>query len=61
MDNILKCCREDKHVGIHINKNLKPGCFADNQVIVTKTEDELQHAVNNLQISAPEFCMSLSV
>jgi hypothetical protein len=34
--------------------------FADDQVIVAQNEDELQRAVNNLQVTASEFNMSIS-
>jgi hypothetical protein len=39
--------------------NLNILLFADDQVLTAKTEDELQHRVNNLQITASECDISI--
>ncbi|KAJ4433458.1 hypothetical protein ANN_15761 [Periplaneta americana] len=50
MNHILKIWRQGHHAGIQINRNtcLDTLLFADDQLIIAKTEDELQRAVHNL-------------
>ncbi|KAJ4439354.1 hypothetical protein ANN_07476 [Periplaneta americana] len=54
--------RQSHHAGIQINRNtvLDTLMFADDQVIIAKTEDALQRAIYNLQIIASDFNMKIS-
>ncbi|KAJ4442157.1 hypothetical protein ANN_12023 [Periplaneta americana] len=53
---------QSHHAGIQINRNtvLDTLMFADDQVIIAKTEDALQRAIYNLQITASDFNMKIS-
>jgi hypothetical protein len=50
MDAIVKRWREGNHRGISINRNmiLDTLLFADDQVLIVSSEDELQRAIYNL-------------
>lgn len=62
MNHILYIWRQSHHAGIQINRNtvLDTLMFADDQVIIAKTEDALQRAIYNLQIIASDFNMEIS-
>jgi hypothetical protein len=61
--DIINCWREGNNGGIQINKNFIADSllFADDEVIITKTDAELQCAVNDLQMTASESDISLLV
>jgi hypothetical protein len=51
MDEIIKRWRGGNHGGISVNRSmiLDTLLFADNQVLIATSEDELQQAIYNLQ------------
>jgi hypothetical protein len=63
MDAIIKCWRGGNHGGISINRNmiLDTLLFAEDQVLIASSEDELQQAKYNLQKTVSDFDVSISV
>jgi exonuclease I len=63
MDAIIKRWRGGNHGGISINRNmiLVTLLFADDQVLIASSEDELQRAIYNPQKTVSDFDMSISV
>jgi hypothetical protein len=63
MDAIIKGWRGGNHGGISINRNmiLDTLSFTDDQVLVVKSEDELQRAIYSLQNTVSDFDMSISI
>jgi hypothetical protein len=59
----MESWREGNCGGIYISRTfrLHTLLFTDSHEVTTKTEDELQCKVNNLQITASESDMSFSV
>jgi hypothetical protein len=63
MDTIIKRWRGGNHGGISMNRNmiLDTLLFADDQVLIAKSEDELQRAIYNLKKTVSYFNMSISI
>jgi hypothetical protein len=63
MDAIIKRWRGGNHGGISINRSmiLDTLLFADDQVLIASSEDELQRAIYNLQKKVSDFDMSISI
>jgi hypothetical protein len=63
MDTIIKRWRELNHGGTSINRStiLDTLLFADDQVLIATSEDELQRAIYNLQKMVSDFDMSISI
>jgi hypothetical protein len=63
MDAIIKCWRGGNHGGISINKSviLDTLLFADYQVLIVSSEDELQWAIYSLEKTVSDFDMSVSI
>jgi hypothetical protein len=62
MNEIIRHWRPTAHSSLPINRNLKLNTllFADYWVILTNSEDELQHFVYNSQNIAKDFNMEIS-
>jgi hypothetical protein len=63
MDAIIKRWRGGNHGGISINRSmiLDTILFGDDQVLIAKSEDELQRAIYILQKTVSDFDMSISI
>jgi hypothetical protein len=55
-----KVTRHDK-IPINRNINIDAMLFADDQVLLAKSEDDLQYSVNNLNKIAPEISMDINM
>jgi hypothetical protein len=63
MDAIIKRWRGGNYGGISINRSMSLDnlLFADDQVLIASSEDELQRAIYNLQNTVSDFDMSISI
>jgi hypothetical protein len=62
MNHLIKLWRQSHHAGNNLNKNscLDTLLFADDQVIIATSKDDLQPAVCNLQNIASNFDVEIS-
>jgi ribosomal protein RSM22 (predicted rRNA methylase) len=63
MDAIMKLRRGGKHGRISIKRHmfLHTLLFADDQVLIARSEDELQRAIHNLQKIVSDYDMSIYI
>jgi hypothetical protein len=61
MNKIFQKWKVTRHGNIPIsrNVNIDTMLFADNQVLLAKSEDDLQYSVHNLNKTASEFSMEI--
>lgn len=62
MNHIIRLWRQNFHAGIPLSRNshLNTLLFADDQIIIAKTEFELQCAMHNLENTVSKFDMTIS-
>jgi hypothetical protein len=62
MNKIIQKWKATRHGNIPINRNVNVDTvlFADDQVLLAKSEDDLQYSVHNLNKRASEFFMQIN-
>jgi hypothetical protein len=63
MNTIIKGWRETRHGNIPINRtfNMDTMLFADDQVLITKSESVLQYSVHNLNKTAAKYFLEINI
>jgi hypothetical protein len=63
INKIIQKWKVTRHGNIPINRNanINTMLFADDQILLTKSEDDLQYSVHNLNKIASEFSMEINV
>jgi hypothetical protein len=63
MNTIIKEWRETRHGNIPINRtsNMDTMLFADDQVLIAKSESDLQYSVHNLNKIATKYFLEINI
>jgi hypothetical protein len=63
MNTIIKEWRETRHGNIPINRNFNTDTmlFADDQILIAKSESDLQYSVHNLNKIATKYSLEINI